>query len=156
MPSSKTLSKPAPKITPNPQSLQLGQRKTQQRDAIHHIIISAAGPLTVNQIHEMSQREMKPRSVGIATVYRTLNLLLEKKLIRAVVLPSGETRYEGSHLDVHHHHFQCRKCGNVYDLDHCPVHIPANTVIAGGFKVEGHELTLYGLCGPCQRLKRSK
>ncbi len=145
---------PATKTHAAPQSPQLGQRKTQQRDAIHHIIVSAAGPLTVNQIHDLAQREMKPRSVGIATVYRTLNLLQEKKMIRAVVLPSGETRYEGSHLDIHHHHFQCRKCGNVYDLHVCPVHIPANTVIAGGFKVESHELTLFGLCGPCQHPKR--
>jgi hypothetical protein len=37
----------------------------------------------------------------------------------------------------------------VFDLSVCPVHIPAGTILAGGFLVEDHEMTLYGVCGNC-------
>lgn len=132
-----------------------GQRQTKQREAIFGIIKAANGPLTVPQIHEKAiqnhkgKNKLRAKPVGIATVYRTINLLTENKLIHSVLLPSGETRYESSHLEKHHHHFQCTKCKHVYDLGICPVGIPEGTTIPGGFRVDSHELTLFGLCPSC-------
>lgn len=143
---------PTAKIPPKPA---LGQRQTRQREAIFDLIKAANGPLTIPQIHDRAQkglkgkRNEKPKSIGIATVYRTISLLQESKLIQSVVLPSGETRYESSHLDEHHHHFQCRKCQHVYDLGVCPVGLPNGTTIPGGFQVDAHELTLFGTCPDC-------
>lgn len=124
----------------------LGQRQTRQRDRIFQVIREAQGPLTVQEILERAQRDLP--GLGVATVYRTLNLLQDGDQIRTVILPTGETRYEMSNLG-HHHHFQCRVCEDVYDLDACPVAVPDVSSLGEGFVVEHHELTLYGVCPDC-------
>jgi Fur family transcriptional regulator, ferric uptake regulator len=123
----------------------LGQRQTQQRDAILDVITRAAGPLTVPEILERSQERVP--GLGIATVYRTVKLLLETARVQTVILPSGETRYESTGLG-HHHHFHCRSCDEVFDLATCPVQVPRGAY-EGGYLVEDHELTLYGTCPSC-------
>jgi Fur family transcriptional regulator, ferric uptake regulator len=124
----------------------LGQRQTRQRDRIFHVIREAQGPLTVQEILDRAQQDIP--GLGVATVYRTLNLLQEGDQIRTVILPTGETRYELSNLG-HHHHFQCRVCEDVYDLNACPVSVPDVSSLGKGFVVETHELTLYGVCPNC-------
>ena len=124
----------------------LGQRHTRQRDAILLVITEAKGPISIQQILERAQAALG--SLGIATVYRTLNLLLEGKRIQTVILPDGQTCYERSGMG-HHDHFQCRKCKNVYDLEVCPLHLAAGTIIPGGYLVQDHEMTLYGICPAC-------
>jgi Fur family transcriptional regulator, ferric uptake regulator len=128
-----------------PARASLGQRQTQQRDAILGVITGAAGPLTVNEILERAQEHVP--GLGIATVYRTVKLLLEGGRVQTVILPSGETRYEPSGLG-HHHHFHCRSCDEVFDLESCPVQVPTGA-FEGGFIIDEHELTLYGTCPSC-------
>jgi Fur family transcriptional regulator, ferric uptake regulator len=123
----------------------LGQRRTRQRETIETVIREAGGPLTVQEILERAQEEIP--GLGIATVYRTINLLQEAEQIHTVVLPSGESRYEPVGRG-HHHHFQCRVCNGVFDLHECPMELPKKP-LAGGFVVEDHEVTLYGRCPGC-------
>lgn len=132
---------PSRKTPPTP----LGQRRTRQRQVIEEVIHAAAGPLTVNEIHERASADID--GLGIATVYRTLKLLLEGDRIQTVILPTGETRYESTGLG-HHHHFHCRSCDLVFDLETCPVSVPRGRYEAG-FVVDDHELTLYGTCPAC-------
>ena len=124
-----------------------GQRQTRQRALVYDVVKRARGPLTVPEIHTMVQHTMP--QTGIATVYRAVKLLLESKWLEAVTLPSGETRYECADMG-HHHHFQCRICGEVFDIDHCPVELPQGAELPGGFILHDHEITLYGLCPHCR------
>jgi Fur family ferric uptake transcriptional regulator len=124
----------------------LGKKKTVQRDAIFQVIRQAKGPLTVSEILDHASDSIA--GLGIATVYRTVKLLLESDRIQTVTLPDGQTRYEPADLG-HHHHFRCRLCDEVFDLDVCPVEVPHGAVLPGGFLVEDHELTLYGTCPDC-------
>jgi Fur family ferric uptake transcriptional regulator len=123
----------------------LGQRQTRQREAILKVLSEANGPLSVPEIFALAKKKIP---LGIATVYRAINLLLEANDIQSVILPSGETRYESADLG-HHDHFQCRKCQHVFDLSVCPLHLASGTIIPGGFIVEDHEMTLYGICPDC-------
>lgn len=142
----------------------LGTRNTRQREAIMAILQASKGPLTMAEIQTRAQSNVvqeKPLHpgvsgkkttgmVGIATVYRTIGLLVEQGLAKQVVLPNGETRYEHSHHGHHHDHFQCLVCDQVFDLEHCPVEIPKGGFLPGGFSVEAHELTLMGTCPDCR------
>jgi Fur family ferric uptake transcriptional regulator len=141
--------KSGPKIVAPAETARLGQRNTRPRAAIVGILESARGPLTVAEIHAHAQKAEPSATIGIATVYRTLNLLVENKLAQIVMLPSGETRYEAAGHKGHHDHFQCVKCESVFDIDTCQLKLPTDVVIAGGFRVQGHELTLTGLCPEC-------
>jgi Fur family ferric uptake transcriptional regulator len=129
------------------------QRNTSQRDTIAQVIRAARGPLTIAQIHERAKR--RSRGLGVATVYRTVKLLLTTQQIHVLRMPDGEKRYESAHLD-HHHHFRCRKCEQVYDLPGCPLAIADGTKLPAGFEVDAHEVTLFGTCPSCRPGKRSE
>ncbi len=129
------------------ETVQLGKRQTRQREVVFDVIRASSGPLTVPEIHAQAKKKIK--GMGIATIYRTIKLLLEKQLIQPVTLPSGDTRYESAALG-HHHHFQCNTCGKVIDIDHCPITIPTGSKLPGGYMLLDHEITLFGLCPKCQ------
>lgn len=125
---------------------ELGKRKTNQRQAILASIEGAGRPLTVQEIHDLAAQQSE--NLGIATVYRTIKLLIESERIKIVSLPDGEARYERAGLG-HHHHFQCLECQEVVDLEHCPISIPRGTTFPDGYVVDYHEITLYGTCPSC-------
>lgn len=128
------------------QPAKLGQRRTRQRDLIVEIVRDAQGPLTVPEILARAQESLP--NLGVATVYRTVKLLHEAGDVQTVILPTGETRYEPVGRG-HHHHFHCRVCDEVFDLEDCPVVFPKDQEVARGFRVESHELTFYGTCPSC-------
>jgi Fur family ferric uptake transcriptional regulator len=88
----------------------------------------------------------KVARLGIATVYRNLKALESEGWLAPVSLPGQPVHYERSGLR-HHHHFHCRACGKVYDVNDCPGNI--KRLAPKGFTVENHELTLYGVCRNC-------
>lgn len=84
--------------------------------------------------------------LGIATVYRTVKAMLEDGTLRAVELPGAPARYELSGKG-HHHHFHCRACDGVFEVEACPGRMSG--LLPGGFRLERHEIILYGLCAGC-------
>ena len=123
------------------------KRQTNQRRAILEALKDAPGPLTPQEVLDVASQTQ--RSLGLATVYRNLNTLLEGGDIVAVHLPGDNTRYEPAGRG-HHHHFRCERCEGVFELHaQCPVTLPKGA-LPGGYQVEHHELTLYGLCPDCQ------
>jgi len=120
------------------------ERNTRQRDAIRQAIEEAGRPLSIQEIHAAASRRV--RGLGIATVYRALkNLQLEGELL-AVELPAEPARYELAGKG-HHHHFRCRSCDRVYDVEGCVSQLRA--LVPRNFRLEGHEVTLYGRCASC-------
>ncbi|MDH6590391.1 Fur family ferric uptake transcriptional regulator [Variovorax sp. TBS-050B] len=122
------------------------QRGTRQKAAIRAVIDGAARPLLPQEILEAAQQEVA--ALSIATVYRNLKLLAEAGQIRSVELPGEAPRYESARHG-HHHHFQCRSCSRVFDVHACPGDF--SELAPKGFRVESHELTLYGQCADCRK-----
>lgn len=96
-------------------------------------------------------REMKAQYPGLSlgTVYRNLNHLCQRGLIRRVGTVDGQERYDG--MVTPHSHFICNRCGAILDL---PEHSPGRDWLdaAGvqyGFQAEGCELIVRGLCRDC-------
>lgn len=139
--------------TVDPEQSRVQRRNTRQREVILSVIEGARGPLSINEILEGARAHL-PR-VGLATVYRTLNLLRDDDRIALVTLPGEEARFEPSRHGHHHHHFRCRDCARVFELETCPVSIPSGSLLPGGFLVEDHHLTIYGLCADCAGNSRS-
>lgn len=120
------------------------ERNTRQRTAIRGVIAHAARPLLPQEVLDAAQTHAP--GLGMATVYRNLKALLEDGEVRLVNLPGQNPRYELADR-THHHHFQCRQCERVFDVDACPGNLAS--LAPPGFTVEDHELTLYGLCKEC-------
>jgi len=85
-------------------------------------------------------------AMGLATVYRTLKLLVAEGAVRVITLPGECPRYETA-APAHHHHFQCNTCRRVYDVPGCPGDL--RRLAPRGFTVEHHDVTLYGRCRDC-------
>jgi len=120
------------------------ERSTRQRAAISAVIDAAGRPLAPQEVLEAAQAEVP--ALSLATVYRTLKLLVDAGEIAAVALPGDSARYEPAR-HAHHHHFQCTHCKRVFDVHDCPGDLAA--LAPKGFTVEHHELTLYGRCDAC-------
>jgi len=120
------------------------QRETRQRDAIRRAFTDAGHPLSPREVHERATGDVE--KLGIATVYRTVSSLLEQGWLVAVELPGEPARYERAGK-AHHHHFHCRECDRVFEVEGCPGNLTA--VTPEGFQLERHEFVLYGLCLDC-------
>lgn len=125
--------------------VKIGQRQTRQRAIIHEIIMESDRPLSIANLVTLAQE--KQAKIGQATVYRTVNALLEASEIQTVQMPGGEALYEKAHLH-HHHHFKCNSCGKVFDLPGCPEK-DLQKFLPRGFKMTHHEFTFYGTCADC-------
>ena len=120
-------------------------RRTEQQDAIWRFIEKVGRPVRVAEIRRGVSR-VSP-GIGVATVYRAVKAGLEAGWLVEVHLPGERsTAYEAAGKD-HHHHFECRGCGKVYDVDGCPGHLAG--LVPPGFVMEDHELVLYGRCEAC-------
>jgi Fur family ferric uptake transcriptional regulator len=120
------------------------ERKTRQRDAIWFALERASRPLGPQEVLERARQEV-PR-LGIATVYRNLKAMVAEARLRVVELPGVPDRYEVAGKD-HHHHFHCRSCDGVFEVETCSDDF--DQVTPAGFQLERHEVTLYGLCASC-------
>ncbi|MBP6217257.1 MAG: transcriptional repressor [Oligoflexales bacterium] len=120
------------------------ERKTKQRHAILNVLEEEGRPLSHQEIFDKA-KELVP-NLGIATVYRAVKDYLEVGELVPVTLPGDATRYErtGKH---HHHHFWCRLCDKLFEVEGCPGTL--NVQVPKGFKSEFHEIVFKGLCASC-------
>lgn len=122
------------------------ERTTRQRSSIRRALEAAGRPLLPAEILDAAQQEVP--ALGLATVYRNLKQLMQAGEIQTVELPGEPPRYEMAHHG-HHHHFRCTACDRVFDIHDCPGDM--QRLAPRGFKVDSHDLTLYGRCGDCRR-----
>ena len=120
------------------------QRQTRQRDAIRGALAESGRPLSPQELLAAARGTL-PR-LGIATVYRTVKAMLEDGALHAVELPGAPARYELAGKS-HHHHFHCRACDGVFEVEACPGRMSG--LLPGGFRLERHEIILYGVCADC-------
>jgi Fur family ferric uptake transcriptional regulator len=119
-------------------------RKTSQRDAIQQAFADADRPLSPQEVLDAAKAVVP--SIGIATVYRNIKLLVDQDELVPVQLPGESPRYEEAGK-AHHHHFHCRKCDRVFEVDGCDAIF--RRITPQGFRLESHDLTLSGLCADC-------
>ncbi len=92
------------------------------------------------------------RPVGIASVYRVLELLTSEGLVQRIELGSGIARYEPvQRSGEHHHHLVCDSCGKVEAFEDPALERALHRVEEGsGFAVAAHDVVLHGACGSCR------
>lgn len=132
-----------------------GLKVTSQRLMVLNIL-SAHGDehLTVEEIYDLAKEESP--EIGLATIYRTVQVLLELHVIEKVTFDDGFARYELNGEETgsghRHHHAICTQCGKVYSLETDLLDTLEKQVFESlGFEVTDHEVRLYGLCSACRR-----
>jgi Fur family transcriptional regulator, ferric uptake regulator len=89
------------------------------------------------------------QKIGLATVYRSLEVLKLQGLVKSLTLPNGEAVY--SVMPADKHHLNCLNCGVSLPIDSCPIHeLGAQLHQAHNFQIYYHTLEFFGLCPLCQ------
>jgi Fur family ferric uptake transcriptional regulator len=126
------------------------QPVTRQRDLVAQVVLLADDHLSVDAI----QRRLRDQgeSVGTATVYRTLEKLVESGLARAHDFGEGFKRYEPVAAQADHEHLICDRCGRVLEFQNERLErmLP---IIADehGFQHARHRVEIHGVCRECRR-----
>jgi len=125
-----------------------GYRLTPQREMVIEVVAHSGTHLTAEEV--FAQVQERTRAVNIATVYRTLDLLVAEGLATRMALGDGRLVYatiqHGPHV-----HLLCRKCGQVIEADEQLLAAFGERIqVQYGFAVDLRHLSIPGLCPGCQ------
>ena len=136
-----------------------GLKVTHQRLLVLSVLEENSGShMTAEDIYDLVSEDYP--EIGLATVYRTLQLLWDMRLVDRISFGDGCVRYEIGHLlngetKHNHHHLICKRCNKVMPFDDDLLEsLEDHIEKATGFHVLDHELKFYGLCKDCMKKQR--
>jgi len=123
------------------------RRETRQRLAVSGILDEVSGFLSAQQLHALLRE--RGDSVGLATVYRTLQQLADESSVDVLHAIDGEAVYRRCSIG-HHHHLVCRTCRKTVEVDSVAVETWARATAAEhGFADVDHVVEVFGTCANC-------
>lgn len=127
---------------------QRGYRMTPQREMIIETLVHTGGHVTAEEIYD--QVHQRARAINIATIYRTLDLLVANGLISRADLWDGRVVYttleHGQHI-----HLVCKQCGKVFKAEHSLVESLDDQLRSKyQFLADLEHLSITGICAGCQ------
>ena len=124
-----------------------GPRPTKQRLAVLEALASVDDFRSAQEVHEILSSSGS--SVGLATVYRTLQLYADQGDVDVLRREDGEAIYRRC-SETHHHHLVCRSCGATVEVEGPTVERWTTAMAADhGFTDVSHTLEIFGTCGAC-------
>lgn len=129
------------------EAVAIGQRSTRQRRAVVSALDEIEAFVSAQQLYQRLQAD--GTSVGLTTVYRTLQALADAGEADSIVQEDGEVLYRRCSGD-HHHHLVCRDCGVTVEVQDADLEAWARRIARRhGFRDVTHSLELRGLCPEC-------
>lgn len=125
----------------------VGVRSTRQRSALIALLDRTPEFRTAQELHDELRRDGE--TIGLTTVYRTLQTLTDAGAVDVLRTDTGEAIYRRCSTE-HHHHLVCRRCGYTVEVDGPEVERWARTTAAAhGFTDTSHSVEVFGLCAEC-------
>jgi Fur family transcriptional regulator, ferric uptake regulator len=141
-----------------------GHRMTEGREAVVGVLAHATVGEHLSAEEIFFKVHGENPSIGLTSVYRTLDLLVQLGLIHKFDFGDGRARYEmaeGQRVGKHHHHLVCKGCGTIIDYDDFideELKLLEKTEeglsVKFGFKITGHIVQFHGLCSRCSAHER--
>ncbi|MCP5464079.1 MAG: transcriptional repressor [Deltaproteobacteria bacterium] len=125
-------------------------KSTKQRDLIVETFFEQKGKHIL--IEELLEKvRQKKASIGYATVYRTLMLLVDAGIAHQRQFNDGQSRFEINSQE-HHDHLICTECNRIIEFENDTIEKLQEKIAANHrFELTGHKLELYGTCPDCQK-----
>lgn len=127
-----------------------GYKLTAQRQVILDIIRNEKKKhLCIEEIFNEVKKAYP--GIGLATVYRTLQLFEKLGLVHHILLDDGYMRFQiiEAKEKHQHHHLICEICGNVIDLEDMLGTLEKKLLVKEGFTVKDHKVQFFGVCNKC-------
>lgn len=122
-------------------------RQTRQRAAVSVVLAQVDDFRTAQELHDLLRQ--RGESVGLTTVYRTLQALADAGEVDVLRTDDGEAAYRRCSAR-HHHHLVCRQCGRTVEVEQPALERWAAQVAAEhGFTEITHTLEIFGVCPDC-------
>lgn len=122
-------------------------RRTRQRRAVEEVLAGQGEFRTAQQVHDELTR--RGASVGLTTVYRTLQSMAHADEVDAIRTEDGEAAYRRCSTG-HHHHMVCRSCGHTVEVIGPTVERWADNIAdRNGFRSVRRDLKIFGTCSHC-------
>jgi Fur family ferric uptake transcriptional regulator len=122
---------------------------TAQRLAIAEVLLTSHRHLSAEEVAQ--EVGARGKAVGTATVYRTLDTLLESGLVVERDFGEGFRRFEPARDIPHHEHLVCTQCGKVEEFrDERLERMTTIVAESRGFARQRHRLVIHGVCRDCQ------
>jgi Fur family ferric uptake transcriptional regulator len=123
-----------------------GLKFTRQRRVIAEVFFGGTGHHSLNELHDLAV--VRHRSIGFATVYRTMKLLVEGGFAAEhKFADSGHVRYEPSLDGGHHDHLICVDCGRIFEFEDDHIERWQEMLaLSKGFRMVSHRHEIYGSC----------
>lgn len=129
------------------QIVAIGGKRSRSRAEVIEAFFRAETHVTIDELARAVRK--RNRSVGVATVYRTVKLLARLDYAKELDFGDGLKRYE-SNLVGHHDHLVCRECGEVSEFKEPRIETLQEQVAKRhGFFPTMHRLDIYGFCRKC-------
>ncbi|MGY1615696.1 Fur family transcriptional regulator [Geodermatophilus sp. SYSU D00691] len=123
------------------------RRPTRQRTAVQALLEELDGFRSAQDLHALLRQ--RGDGVGLATVYRALQALVDDGLVDVLRSDDGEAVYRRC-SPAHHHHLVCRSCGRTVEVADPPVERWAARIAAEhGFADVQHQVEVFGTCASC-------
>lgn len=128
---------------------------TKQREAVIKMLYNNDHHFTPEELYLQIRDEQPELNIGIATVYRTLNLLEDSGMVTSISFGTQGKKFELA-TKPHHDHLICKNCGKIVEFEDTSVEKKQVEIAKkNGFTLTGHLMQLYGLCKDCNK-KESK
>lgn len=128
----------------------LGLNNSSQREYVLKVLFECDDHLSAEEIASKVKQDHK-LNIGIATVYRIVNLLEEMKIINGILIDGKDSKVYELNIVSHHDHLVCVSCGKIIEFYDAELEkIQELVAIEKGFLLESHNMILYGVCNDCQ------
>ncbi len=126
-----------------------GGRRSNKRDLIVNVFLRQEGHLSADHLVDLIKRE--DHKISRATVYRTLQWMVEAGIARKVDFGEGRFRFEHSYRHPRHFHLICKTCNQSFEFLSSDIETLLEEVAAARrFEARQSVLQIYGTCEACQ------
>ncbi len=123
----------------------MGLKQTQPRRTIIQIFLKLDAHVDAEELHQSVRNE--GFEIGLATIYRTLNLLTDAGLVEQKSFQDGRSVFEIADPDKHHDHLICTKCRRMIEFENHKIEVLQEEIAEKyGMELKTHRLDLFGHC----------
>ncbi|WP_281530493.1 Fur family transcriptional regulator [Campylobacter hominis] len=128
-----------------------GLKYTKQREILLKTLYNSSYHFTPESLNMHIKEKYPDLNIGIATIYRTLNLLENARMVTSISFGSQGKKFELANKP-HHDHIICKSCGKIVEFTDQEIENKQLEIAQkNGFTLTSHLMQLYGICEKCSK-----